>query len=91
MRTTLVSSILIMYTSNSVGSFFSKAYTRKFLISPYKVKSVSFFGIVSKHACFPFTINSLENERFQQRNSSQRTRSGQGGKSHKKGNGILLP
>ena len=79
------SSVEHMYTSNSVGSLFSKAYTRKFLISPYKVKSVFFWHSFKTCLSFPFTINSLENERFQQLNSSQRTRSRQGGKSHMKG------
>ena len=38
------SSVEHTYTRNSVGSLFSKAYTRKFLISPYKVKSVFFLA-----------------------------------------------
>ena len=31
-----------------------------------------FFGRISSHACFPFTIISLENERFRQQNTRKK-------------------
>ena len=90
MKTTLVSSIPNCVYKQLCWLIFFQGLHKEIPYFTVQSQECLFFGIVSKHACFPFTINSLENERFQHRNSSQRTRSEQGGKSHKKGKINIL-